>query len=699
MSGFSARAVLYSVVALFFLAACAPDVPDPNWSVYLGDSGRQHYSELDQITRDNVDELEVAWTYDSGELRAGSSTMYTSPLIVDGVLYGLSPKLITFALNAATGEELWRHDPGLPGAAQRGLMWWEQEGQSRLFYTAGRHLIALDPTTGNAVQAFGENGQLDLMPPGESGYLSMTVPGVVFEDLLVFGFSTLESDGALPGSIRAFNTLTGDLVWQFNSIPRPGDAGSETWAEGTLENAGGANTWTGMTLDEERALLFVPTGSATPDFYGGRRLGDNLYANCLLALDARTGELGWHYQVMRHDIWDRDLPSPPTLVQLERGGTVIDAVAVTTKSGHLYVFDRETGESLYDVVEVATLPSSLPGEQPAPTEPVSVVAFTRQTFDITERSQEATDHVMDVIKDLDQRPWAPPTLNGTLFYPGYDGGAEWGGSAFDPSNNRLILNASEIGGILRLYEIPIGFSNRGVYARHCGSCHGVDLEGTSTGPSLIGVVDRLGSPEVDTIIREGRGRMPTFAHLEEIERRGVLRHLDAPETTRSTDEPSTDVRYAHGGYVWVRDHEGLPGNTPPWGTLNSIDLATGDIVWQVPFGDYPDHEGLGFGAESYGGPVVTAAGVIFIGATPDKKFRAYDVRNGDLLWQADLPAAAFSTPATYAVDGRQYVVIAAGGGRMGPPSGSEYVAFSLPASGPSASASESTVIADDTPLD
>lgn len=678
MSGFSARTVFHYLVALFFLAGCAPDAQDANWSVYLGDSGRQHYSELDQINRANVHELEVAWTYDSGELRAGGSTMYTSPLIVDGVLYGLSPKLIAFALNAATGEELWRHDPELPGAAQRGLMWWEQDGQSRLFYTAGRYLIALDPLTGHAVDAFGKNGQLDLTPPGESGYLAMTVPGVVFEDLLLFGFSTLETDGALPGRIRAFNARTGDLVWQFNTLPRPGDPGSETWAEGTLENAGGANAWTGMTLDEERALLFVPTGSATPDFYGGRRHGDNLFANSVLALDARTGELRWHYQVWRHDIWDRDFPSPPTLVQLERDGNVIDAVAVTTKSGHLWVFDRDTGEPLYDVIEEETLPSSVPGEAPAPTQPVSAVAFTRQRFEITERNQDATDHVREVIKDLDQRPWAPPTRDGILFYPGYDGGAEWGGSAFDPSTNRLILNASEIGAILRLYEIPIGFSNRGVYAQHCGSCHGVDLEGTSTGPSLIGVVERLGRTEVNTILREGRGRMPGFAHLEEIERRGVLRHLDAPEETREAEEPSTGVRYAHGGYVWVRDHEGLPGNTPPWGTLNSIDLATGAIVWQVPFGDYLDHEGLGFGAESYGGPVVTAAGLIFIGATPDKQFRAYDVRNGDPLWQADLPAAAFSTPATYFVDGKQYVVIAAGGGRMGPPSGSEYVAFSVP---------------------
>ena len=651
---------------------------DVDWPVYLGDAGRSHYSALDQIDRGNVQDLEVAWTYDSGELREGGSTMYTSPLVVDGVLYGLSPRLVAFALDAATGAERWRHDPGLPGAAQRGLMWWDGDGGPRLFYTAGRILIALDPATGEPVEAFGDGGRLDLTPPGETGPLTVTAPGVVFEDRLLFGFSTSESEGALPGSIRAFDAGTGDLVWRFDSIPRPDDPGAETWAPGALENAGGANTWTAMTLDEERGLLFAPTGSATPDFYGGGRPGDNLYANCLLALDARTGELRWHYQVVRHDIWDRDLPAPPTLVQVERGGAVVDAVAVTTKSGHLYVFDRDTGESLYEIVEEETLPSDIPGEVPAPTEPVSAVAVTRQAFEITARSPEATAYVQEVIADFDLRPWAPPTLNGTLFFPGYDGGAEWGGSAFDPGTDRLIVNMSEIGGILQLYEVPVGFSDGGVYAEHCGSCHGPGLEGTANGPSLDGVVDRLSRAEINAVLREGRGRMPPFAHLEEIERRAVLRHLAASEDERAAETPATEVRYAHGGYRWVRDHEGLPGNTPPWGTLTSIDLATGGFDWQVPLGDYLGHEGLGYGAENYGGPVVTAGGLVFIAATPDRKFRAFDVRTGEELWQATLPAAGFSTPVTYTAGGRQYVVIAAGGGRRGPPSGSEYWAFSLP---------------------
>ena len=418
-----------------------------DWSAYLGDPGRSHYSELAQITRDNVHELELAWVYDSGELRSGGSTMYTSPLIVDGVLYGLSPKLIAFALNAATGEEIWRYDLGHKGAPQRGLMWWEKDAESRLLYIAGGDLIALEPGTGKPVAGFGDSGKVDLKPSGEKGPFFVSVPGVVFEDLIVTGFSTSESSSSLPGAISAHSVVDGKLVWRFNTLPQPGGKGSETWAEGTLERAGGANNWTGMTLDEERGLLFVPTGSATPDFYGADRLGDNLFANCLLALDARTGELVWYYQVFRHDLWDRDNPSPPTLVQLERAGAVIDAVALTTKSGHLYLFDRETGESLYAIEEVATLPSSVPGEQPAPAQRVSAVMFTRQTFEITDRSPAAIEFVENAIKDLDQRPWAPPSLNGMLLYPAYDGGAEWGGSAYDPNSDRLILNAQEIGGV------------------------------------------------------------------------------------------------------------------------------------------------------------------------------------------------------------------------------------------------------------
>ena len=672
-------AILLTVLALSGSPTAAQDT---DWDTYLGDVARRHYSPLDQITRENVAELEVAWTYDSGELRPGNSTMYTSPLVVDGVLYGLSPRLVAFALDAATGEELWRYDPGIEGAPQRGLMWWERETGSgtaaRLFFTGNDALVALDPAAGQPVIDFGENGVVDISATiEEDGPLRVTVPGIVFEDLIVMGYSTSEAADALPGAISAYSAIDGSLVWRHLNVPRPGEAGSETWADGSLAVAGGANTWTGMALDTERGLLFAPTGSATPDFYGASRVGDNLFANSLLAIDVRTGERRWHYQTIRHDVWDRDLPSPPTLVQLERDGRTIDAVAVTSKSGHLFVFDRETGESLYAIDEVTAHPSDIPGEVVVTPQPESSIALTRQRFEMTTRSQESIDFVSAIWDRLDQRPWAPPTLQGTMMYPGYDGGQEWGGSAFDPATNRLIVNSSEIGAILRLYEIPAGFSARAVYAEQCGTCHGADRAGNAVGPSLIDVGDRLTASEINDVVRNGRGRMTGFAHLDEIEIRAAIRYLRNPEAEEDL-APTTEVDYAFGGYTWLRDQDGLPGNRTPWGTLTSVDLATGAFDWQVPFGDYPQTVGQGLGSESYGGPVVTASGLIFIAATPDRKFRAHDSRDGNLLWEADLPAAGFSTPAVYAVDGRQYVVIAAGGGRMGPPSGSEYIAFALP---------------------
>ncbi|MCZ6617265.1 MAG: PQQ-binding-like beta-propeller repeat protein [Gammaproteobacteria bacterium] len=646
--------------------------------MYLGDSGRRHYSPLDQINRGNVNELEVAWVYES-EPEVSSGTMYTSPIVVDGIFYALTPSLVPFALNAATGEEIWRTDLGLNRAAQRGLMWWERGDQRRIFFAAGKELIAINADDGQLIEGFGMGGKVDMTPTGKGGYIGVTVPGVVFEDKLIMGFSTTEGSDAYPGSIRAFSAVDGSLMWKFSTIPEPGGLGSDTWEEGSLAHAGGANAWSGMTLDEQRGILFAPTGSTTPDFYGGDRLGDNLFGNSIVALDARTGKYRWHHQVVKHDLWDKDNPSPPTLVQLERDGKLIDAVTLTTKTGHLYAFDRDTGESLYPIVEVDTpIPSTLPGEVPAARQYVSSVEISRQVFEPTNRTPEARAFVEDLIDGWERRPWAPPKIGTVLFYPWYDGGAEWGGSAFDPATNRLIVNSNDEAAILTLAEVPIGHSSYGMYATHCGACHGAQRQGTDRGPALDDIRERLGMEAIGKIMTEGGNGMPTFAHLSTLDRNAIYRYI-LPKELPEKDAPSDEVGYAlTSGYVYLKDNKGLPGNAPPWGTLNSIDLATGEIVWKVNFGNFLSHPDLGYGAISYGGPVVTASGLIFIGATPDKKFRAYNSDNGALVWETELSAGGFSTPAVYSVDGRQYVVIAAGGGRLGPPSGSEYVAFALP---------------------
>ena len=575
--------------------------------------------------------------------------------------------------------------PRLAGAPQRGLMLWRgragQGEEHRLFFNHGKDLHALNASDGSVVESFGEGGVVDMTPKDDAGEplpgpIFVSVPGVVFEDLLILGFSTSEDSRSHRGSVRAFSAVDGSLVWQFDTLPKPGDPGSETWAEGSLEHAGGANVWTGMALDEERGLLFAPTGSATPDFYGASRLGDNLFSDSLVTLDARTGELKWHFQVVRHDLWDKDNPSPPTLVEVERDGRTIDAVALTTKTGQLFLFERETGESLYEITELETpIPSTLPGEVTSPTQPESAVKISRQVFEVTDRTPEATAFVEEQIKGWELRPWAPPIVGTLLFYPWYDGGAEWGGSAFEPSSGSLIVNSNDAAAVLELTEVPVGFSDYGQYAQHCASCHGLQLEGTAVGPELANIRDRMEGEEVRRIIREGSGRMPAFADLDTAEFRAVLRYMYSPEPAQ--DEPTDEVSYVLGGYVYLKDHEGLPGNKPPWGTLNSIDLATGEINWKVPFGDYPSNAGAGMGAISYGGPVVTKSGLIFIAATPDAKLRAYDSGNGEMLWEGDLPAAGYSTPVVYSVDGRQFVVIGAGGGRTGGVSGAGYHAFGL----------------------
>lgn len=676
---------IVSLVLPILLTACTSDdaevVMDQNWSVYLGDSGRQHYSPLTQINKSNVAQIEVAWRYTS-EADVDSGVMYTSPLVIDGVLYGLSPSLVPFALNAASGKVVWRNDLGLTAAMQRGLMWWAKE--RRLFFSAGNQLVALNGDTGELATEFGNGGILDMTPTDVDtqrrvSFVSATVPGVVFENLIIMGFSTSEDRYAYPGTIRAFDAADGHLVWQFNTLPKPGELGSETWAEGAQMLSGGANVWTGMALDEKRGMLFAPTGSATPDFYGGNRLGDNLFANSLVAVDARTGAYRWHYQVVRHDLWDKDNPSPPTLVQLQRNGEMIDAVTLTTKTGHLYAFERDTGALLYPTTEIETsIASTLPGEQPAATQHVSSIEISRQQFEITKRTAAAQSFVENQIKDWDLRPWAPPKLGTVLFYPWYDGGAEWGGSAYEPATGRLIVNSNDQAAVLTLGEIPVGTSSYGLYATHCASCHGIDRSGTDRGADLNGVLKRMDFAQVAKVLDEGVSGMPSFSHLSKIERSAIYKFI-LPEERPPPDEATTDVGYAlTSGYVYLKDDEGLPGNAPPWGTLSAIDLATGDLAWQTNLGNFPSHPELDYGSLNYGGPVVTASGLIFIAATSDRLFRAVDSDNGRILWQTELPAAGFSTPAIYAVDGRQYVVIAAGGGRLGPPSGSDYMAFVLP---------------------
>lgn len=680
------------------------------WSVYGGDPTGSRYSDLRQITPENVARLQVAWTYRTGDARADNrSQIQCNPIIVGSVLYGSSPGLKIFALNAATGTEIWSFDPFADGAEQppmgtnRGVTYWTDGRDARILATAGTDLFALDARTGALIPSFGHNGRVDLRKgldrDADNLFVISTTPGAIYNDLLILGTRVSEGPGpSAPGHIRAYNVRTGERAWIFHTIPHPGELGYDTWPPDAWTRAGGANAWAGMTVDHARGLVFVPTGSASFDFHGGDRHGENLFANSILALKAETGERVWHYQVVKHDLWDRDLPAPPNLITVERNGRRIDAVAQITKSGHVIVLNRETGEPLFPQNEIEVPASHLEGEQAWPTQrlPASPAPFARQVFteaDITDISPEAHAHVRERFARVRSGgQFVPPSLEGTIIFPGFDGGGEWGGAAHDPRAGILYVNANEMPWILTMVkrDVPAGTaanSGRHLYALNCAGCHGPNREGGSQGiyPSLRTIGEKYTTTDLLALMKAGRGWMPPFNYLSDDQRGAIATFLLNGEDTAVTTAANgygQPPPYGHTGYNRFVDQDGYPAVKPPWGTLNAIDLNTGDLLWQVPLGEFADLSARGIpktGTENYGGPVVTAGGLIFIGASKDGHFRAFDKRTGEELWKTRLPAGGYATPATYEVDGKQYVVIAAGGGKMSTPSGDSYVAFALPA--------------------
>ena len=681
-----------SLFALSLLLAACGSPSDVGWPIN-GGVDNIRYSPLAEITKDNVAQLEVAWMYDSQDAFEGSE-MQSNPIVVDGVLYATTPTLKVVALDAASGELLWSFDPiaasGSPRsrARHRGVT----VHGDRVFVAARSYLWALDRQTGAPIDTFGEEGWVDLREglgrPTEGLSVSASSPGAVFEDLFIIGSSVPEGLPSAPGHIRAFDVNTGEQRWMFRTIPAPGEFGYDTWPQGAYEIVGGANAWAGVTVDPSTAMVFAATGSAAFDFYGGNRHGDNLFANSVLALDARTGERVWHFQAVRHDVWDWDFPASPNLVTVERDGRSIDAIAQISKMGYVYVFDRLTGEPLFPIDDIPVPSEAVPGELLAATQPRPVLPppFVRQglTEDmLTQRTPEAHAAVLEQFRLLKSGMWEPPSLVGTAIFPGFDGGGEWGGAAFDPDSGLLYVNANEMPWIMQL--VPTVTAS--LYEVNCASCHGDDRRGSASVPTLENIGERFTSDELGGLIREGVGTMPGFA---EMGGRGIndmveflLTGIDPGAAPDVTSAP-TWLPYRSAGYVIFLDPDGYPAITPPWGTLNAIDLNSGEIRWQIPLGEFPDlvEQGLtNTGSDNYGGPVVTASGLLFIGATNfDNKFRAFDALTGELLWEALLPAAGNATPSIYSIDGRQYVVIACGGGKNGAPSGSSLVAFALPGS-------------------
>jgi quinoprotein glucose dehydrogenase len=606
------------VAPLLCFAATARAQRD--WPYVGGDSNGNRYSQLDQINRKNVKDLEVAWTFRTGGLKEKTnSAIQCTPIVVEGVMYLTGVDVTVFALDPATGKELWRFNPQRTrelNLRNRGLAWWsdgKKNGARRIILAIpDGKMFSLDAKTGKLDPKFGKDGIVNLRDGIErdiekTTYGASAAPAI-YKDLIVLGFSVSEGYVSAPGDIRAFDVRTGKPAWRSRLLPGPGEPGHETWLNDGWKNRGGTNAWSGVRIDQKNGLVFAGLGSANYDWYGGDRPGDNLYANCVVALDARTGKRIWHYQIVRHDLLDYDNPSAPAIVTINKDGKKIEAVVQGTKTGYLWVFDRKTGKPLFGVEEREVPKSTVPGEwtaakQPYPISPPALVRMGFTDAEITNVSPESTAYVKEKIKNFRYgQMFTPPSIEGTIFMPGYHGGATWSGVAYDASTNWAYVNVNDM------------------------AC-------------LVGLIPSETNPGMYTINREWFGIL--------------------------------------------KDQFGLPAVKPPWGYMMAVDLAKGEIKWKKPFGTWPGAEKFGLkdtGTENFGGAIITAGGLVFIGSTMDAMFHVFDKTTGEKLWETKLPAAGYAQPMTYSVNGRQYVVIACGGGgKPGSPTGDTYVAFALPA--------------------
>jgi quinoprotein glucose dehydrogenase len=692
------------ILSLFFIS-CQDKNKDSekgknvNWSEYLGGADRNHYSELTQINAENVKNLKIAWTYPM----ADSGHMQTNPLIVDGILYGVSPKMRLFALNAETGKVLWTFSEMFSHwqSATRGISYWEDGDDKRILFSVYTKLYAIDIKTGVPIPSFGINGEVDLhvgLPEiAKKKFVIGNTAGTIFEDLIIMPTRVLEDTDAAPGDIRAFNVRTGKLEWTFHTIPYPGEYGYETFPKDAYKNEsiGGANCWTGMSVDKKRGIVYVPTGSAAFDFYGGTRKGSNLFSNSLIALDARTGKRIWHFQTTHHDIWDRDLPAPPNLITVKQNGKLIDAVAQITKQGYVFVFDRVTGAPIFPINEIVAPKSDLIGEEAWPTQPVpsKPLPFARQAFQLADNDispfAENKVELLNSFKKYNRSQFAAPSREGTVIMPGIDGGAEWGGAAAD-KEGILYVNSNEMPWVLTMIDSPkpdelaaLSLGER-TYKTTCSQCHGAERKGSplSSIPSLINIGKKLNRQTILNTITKGKGKMPGFESMKDAEKQALIDFLMGIEknnVTYKADSIKTHyLPYQSTGYNKFLDNKGHPAIKPPWGTLSAINLNTGDYLWKIPFGNEPNLAQKGTGTENYGGPIVTASGLLIIAATKDGQLRVFDKKTGKLIWETTLPYAAFATPATYMVNGKQYLVLACGGTKLGTKMGNQYVAYALP---------------------
>lgn len=683
----------------FFSFFTSPEFTD--WEGYHGGDTRNHYSPLTQITPANVKNLKLAWVYASGgaDTIHHTTQMQCNPIIIKGILYGVSAGSQAFALDAQSGREIWKTTirENTPAMSSRGVAYYAPINHSAVvFFGFGSFLFALDASTGEPVKTFGDKGKINLVDgikrPGADDYSVLNTPISIYKNTLIVGTRVSESASALLGDVRAFDASSGRLIWTFHTIPKPGEFGYKTWEKTNYTHVGGANSWMGMAVDSKRGIVYVPTGSAAFDFYGGNRKGDNLFANCLLALDIRTGKRLWHFQTVHHDIWDRDIPAPPNLFTMLHAGKKRDVVSILSKQGFMFVFDRVSGKPIFPIEERPFPASDVIGEKTSKTQPIPLwpLPFAKQTFtekDVNEWASNKAEIITMLRASQTGQPFIPMSLNKkTVFFPGTDGGAQWGGAAVDEKQVMYIPSKQNpVYSSLVPVDKTIENSGKSLYVQHCQSCHGVNREGNEDGtiPGVREAHKKYSEQLLTQILSKGRGRMPAFNFLSTAEKKAVLAYVQGLNVAVEGPFKKSNLDFSpftSSGYTRWYDSQGYPVSRPPWGTLTAIEMNSGKHLWQVPLGEYPELTLKGIaptGTDLYGGPAVTAGGLIFIAATKDEMFRAFDRQTGKIVWEAKLPAAGYSSPSIYAVGGVQYVVIACGGGKLKTKSGDRYVAFSL----------------------
>ena len=711
---FGRRLPVYVIFLIFVICSCKhpSGTSYTTWQTYSGDPTGSKYSSLDQIDTANVKNLKVAWEFRTGDMsKSPPTTIECNPIVVNNIVYITSPALKLFALEASSGKKIWTFDPALYGGSagvNRGVTYWKEGTDERIFFASASWLYCLDAGTGKLKPDFGEEGKVDLYEGlgknVHNMWLTAPTPGIIYKDLLIMGDALSDGpENKAPGFIRAFDVRTGAIRWTFHTIPQPGEFGYDTWPQDYYLRGGAVNCWGGFTLDEKRGWVFFGTGSGTYDHWGGNRKGQNLFANCVMALDAATGKRIWHYQIVHHDVWDYDLPCQPNLVQVKKDGKLIDAVAQPTKTGMLFVLNRDTGEPVFPVKEQPVPASDIPGEETWPTQPFppSSLIYGMQQFnkdDVTDISDSARNDILGKLKNMETGgTFLPPRMKGSVIIPQFCGGTDWGGAAYDPVSRMLYVNCcNEAEWTSMVKAAPSEKTTtfelgRMLYGTICSACHGYSNPNNPNSPSLDKLKQiRLDNSRsfIDSVLRNGKGQMPKFTSLSQTERSALVDFLgdEGKETAVNRDSMKQsfthEILWVASGHNTIRDPEGFPANKRPWGTMSAINLDEGKIAWQVPLGTYPELEARGFpptGTFNMGGPLVTAGGLVFIGGAMDERFRAMDAKTGKVLWQFQMDAGGYATPSTFSVNGKQYVVIAAGGG--GKPEtkpGDAYYCFALP---------------------